>query len=65
MELGGPDLALVPLADERERQTLREPGLAGARWALKDEVLPGPQPFEQAFDLSAAEEASLVDDIRD
>ncbi|MCY4285608.1 MAG: hypothetical protein OXC65_09715 [Thiotrichales bacterium] len=52
-------------SDERERQAFREPRLAGTRRALEDEVLPGPQPIEQAFDLLAFEEASLVDDIRD
>ena len=65
MELDGTDLAFVSLADERERQTLCEPRFAGARRALKDEILPGRQPFEQAFYFMAFEEASIVDDIRD
>ena len=65
MELDDSDLAVVSFSDERERQTSREPRLAGARRALKDEALPGPQPFEHAFNLLAFDEASFVEYIRD
>ena len=65
MELDGTDLAFVSLANERERQTLCEPNLTGTRRALKDEVLPGPKPFEHAFNLLAFDEASVGEYIRD
>ena len=65
MELDDADLAVVSLTDKRERQPPGNPGLAGTRRTLKDEVLPSSQPFEHAFNLLAFDEASFVKHVRD